>query len=274
MTPKEQLDLAKAFLEHHYPIDKKYHPLISTERQTIELEKLKNCIDYEQFFFVLDLPRQAIIHANGLDKWLGYNNDNFKFFDYFKSIHPRHRISLNQLANSTFHVANSGSYDLAFMNHRMIIQIPLLHGKGKYQLFKRTLYPFQIDKSGMVTAYLNHFVLLRDYDESDSLDLRIALNQRTITTSENEAVLGMNRVNVEKTRILPFSKTEKIILKAYINNSEISHSELSELTGVNLNTLKKTHNSRIIKKARDHFQTQAFKTLKEVADYLKGEGLL
>lgn len=274
MSPKEQLELAKAFLDHHYPTDKEYLPIISKERQGIELQKLKNCVDYEQFFFVLDLPSKSIIHAHGLDLWLGYNNHNFKFYDYFKSIHPKHRISLNQLANSTFEVANSGNFELAFMNHRMIIQVPLLHRNGKYQLFKRTLYPFQIDKSGMVLAYLNHFVLLRDYDESDSLDLRIALNQRTITSSENDAVLKTNKAIVERALILPFSKTEKIILRACIEDSEINHKKLSEKTGINLNTLKKTHNSRILKKARDHFQTQAFKTLKDVADYLKGEGLL
>lgn len=274
MSPKEQLELAKAFLDHHYPDNREYHPVISKERQYTELAKLRNCVDYEQFFFVLDLPSKSVIHAHGLDLWLGYNNASFKFYDYFKSIHPKHRISLNQLATSTFQVANSGNFDVAFMNHRMIIQIPLLHGNGSYQLFKRTLYPFQIDKSGLVTAYLNHFVLLRDYDESDSLDLRIALNQRTITTSENDAVLFTNKAIIERRHILPFSKTEKAILRAFINNSEINHKEISELTGLNLNTLKKTHNSRILKKARDHFQTQAFKTIKEVAEYLKGEGLL
>ncbi|WP_304234835.1 hypothetical protein, partial [Jiulongibacter sediminis] len=189
MTPKQLLEKALQLLQKNYPSEFSYEPLISEERQVLEIEKLKNCIPYEQFFFVVNLTKKVTEHQNGMEEWLGYNNLQFDLYKYFSIIHPRHLSSINNLAGSAFTVANSGNYDVAFMNHRVVVQIPLRHAKGNYLLFKRTLYPFQIDRSGKVLAYLNHYVLLRDYDESDSLDLRIALNQRVVSTSENTEVL-------------------------------------------------------------------------------------
>jgi hypothetical protein len=274
MKPIELLNQAKALLEKTYPSDFPYEPLISVERQIEDVAQLKNCVKYEQFFFVVNLAKRSIEFQHGLEDWLGYNSTQFDFFKYFSTIHPRHLSSLNSLAGSAFSVANSGNYQVAYMNHRVVIQIPLKHKNGNYLLFKRTLYPFQIDKSGKVTSYLNHFVLLRDYEESDSLDMRIALNQRVVSGSENVEVQETKKKNIAEIDLLPFSKTEIRILELFIENPSLTNSEVAFKIGHKETTMRKTHNSRILNKARDFFGIEGFKETKDVAKYLHKEGLL
>jgi hypothetical protein len=118
-------------------------------------------------FFVLNIIKRKIEHVHGIADWLGYPDSTFSFQDYIKIIHPRHLPSHNMLADSAFKTANSDEFSIKFMSQRIVIQLPLRHYNGKYILVKRTLSPFQINKDGRILSYLNHFVILKDYNELD-----------------------------------------------------------------------------------------------------------
>jgi len=273
-SPIEYLKNVREFLESKYPSGVVYKPLISKLRQEEEIRKLKTCINYEQFFFSVNLAEKKIENVHGVEDWLGYNSSQFDLYKYFSVLHPAHAGSLNKLASSSLSVANSGNYDLAFMKHRIIVQIPLKHADGSYLLFKRTLYPFQIDASGLILSYLNHYVLLREYDVSDSLDFRVSLNERTVSENVNSEVFQINKDAVKEDKTLPYKPTELLILETIIENPNLKHRELAEKLNIKLTTLRKTHNFRILKKARASNPTLTFPKLKDVALFLRKEGLL
>jgi DNA-binding CsgD family transcriptional regulator len=276
MLQQNFLQLALEELNKRYPQDAQYDFSVDKTTQDTEIENLKKTIKYEQFFFVLNLPERKIEHAHGLGEWLGYADANFALFDYFRIIHPRHLAALNMSAQSAFETANSNAFNLRFMGQRVVIQIPLLHANGKYILTKRTLYPFQIDKkTGMVTSYLNHYVVLKEYQELDSLDLRVGMETELSTKAENVALKGNQKILLDA-MINPFSFNAKEIkiLELIAHQPEITHREICERLQIKLETLQKTTNSRIIAKARNHFGIEAFTNLKEVALFLKKEGIL
>jgi len=64
------------------------------------------------------------------------------------------------------------------------------------------------------------------------------------------------------------------IIRLISENPELTLKNISEQFGINQSTLESTHNSRILKKMRDHFNTETFKTLKDVAIFLKMRGVV
>ena len=275
MKTQDILKMALVQLETRYPANAEYDFLVDSEIQNREIEILKSICKYEQFFFVVNLAERKVEHVHGLSDWLGYANETFSFYDYFKIIHPRHLTALNMSAQSAFNTANSDSFKLNFMGQRVVIQIPLLHSNGTYLLTKRTLYPFQIDKkTGNVTAYLNHYVLLKDYEPLDALDLRVG-NQNVIKTDLENTALNQNQKMLLASTLKPFSfnENEISILRLIAKRPEITQLEICKELDISINTLKKTTNSRILKKARACFDIEAFSNIKEVALYLKKEGI-
>jgi hypothetical protein len=264
------LQQALQFLDEEYPLSAEYQPIIPKNKQDAEIEILKKTVKYEQFFFVVNLLERRIEHPHGLADWLGYPDSQFNVFTYFKIIHPRYAEALNMTAKSSFKTANSDAFDVKFMQQHVVVQVPLLHANQKYILTKRTLYPFQIDKSGKVLAYLNHFVVLKEYKELNALDLRVG-NLSKIESVNEKGAIDQNQDELLKESEKPFGfdKKQMAILKLIAQNPDITHAEISETLGLNINSLKKTYNSKILKIAREYFKIDAFTSLKEVALYLK-----
>ena len=275
MENKSFLQIALEQLEKLYPQNADYKPLVDERTQVSEIQNLKFTVKYEQFFFVLNLVNRKIEHANGLSEWMGYADGQFGLFDYFKIIHPRHLQTLNLNATSAFDTANSEEFDLKFMHQKIVIQLPLLHQNGKYYLTKRTLYPFQIDKSGKVLSYLNHFVLLKEYQEFDVLDIRVGKENQIIAQSEENALKKNQSENLDKIiQDLGLNEREYSILKLLANNPKLKHKEIANILGENIITIQKTDSKRILNKVREYFQIEAFSNLKEVALFMKREGIL
>lgn len=275
MNLDEIYQQALNLLEQYCPSDSDFEKIVNGEIQEREIENLKKITKYEQFFFVLDLAEKKIKHAHGVGEWLGYEDNTFSLYQYFKIMHPRFIKSMFMLAASSFETANSQRFKIKFMQNKIIAQIALKHSNGKYLLIKRTLYPFQIDKkTGNVIAYLNHFVVLKDYEELDAIEPRIGKND-ILKMQDEEAYL-----NVVKDQLLttknPFRLNEKeiLILKLIADNPTISQKEISEELKISLSTLRKTDNRRILDKARETFDTEEFKSIKDVALFLRREGVI
>lgn len=276
MIKQSFLQVALEELNKRYPADAEYDFLVDKTTQETEVENLKKTIKFEQFFFVLNLTERKIEHAHGIGEWLGYADANFALFDYFRIIHPRHLASLNMSAQSAFETANSEMFSLKFMGQKIVIQIPLLHANGKYILTKRTLYPFQIDKkTGIVTSYLNHYVVLKEYQDLAALDLRVGNDTELLTKAENKALKNNQKILLDNTnRPFSFNTNEIKILKLIATKPDITQKEICKTLDIKLETLQKTTNRRIITKAREHFDIEAFSSMKEVAMFLKKEGVI
>jgi hypothetical protein len=275
MQQNEFLQLAFQELERRYPQNAVYEKQIDLKTQELEIESLKKTVKYEQFFFVVNLLDRKLEYVNGCSEWLGYSDETFSIMQYFKIIHPRHFASLSLSANSAFETANSNDFSLKFMSQRVVLQVPLLHSNGSYLLTKRTLYPFQIDKSGKVLSYLNHFVVLKEYEEFDVLDIRVGNENKLGNTVEQKAVKKARDTGfLGKNKNLGFNKKELSILSFIAAKPSVSLHEIAETLGINLNTLQKTDNIRILNKAREKFKIEAFSSLKEVAQFMMREGII
>jgi hypothetical protein len=264
-----------AMINKHYPENEAYEPIISEMTQQDEIENLKKTVKYEQFFFVLNIIKRKIEHVHGIAEWLGYADSTFSFQDYIKIIHPRHLPSLNILADSAFKTANSDEFSIKFLSPRIVIQLPLKHHNGKHILVKRTLSPFQINKDGRVLSYLNHFVVLKDYNELDTLDARIGKNYNITSLEEIMSVKDKQpKLADTDKKTFGFNKKELLIIQQIVDNPLITQKEICANLGLSLDTLRKTYNRRILSKAREGFEIDTFKTIKDVAIYLKNEGYI
>ena len=275
MKPTNPFHIVSQILDRLYPITEQYVSIISEERHDWELKKLSKTVEYEQFFFVLDLVNRKVIHAHGLKKWLGYDESNFTLLKYLSIIHPRHLESLSIFAQAAFETANSKEHQLTFMEQKYSVQLPLLHENGNYISTKRSLYPFQISEDGKILAYLNHFTIVKD-----DFDATIALNPEVKTTNQkhhkdlaNIAVRQKVRnIIANSSKIAGFSQRQLKILRAVVDNSTKNQGEIFDELGIK--STRNTDISRIITQARLYYEHEDFTTLKEIALFLQREGLI
>ena len=275
MRPTNPFHTVSQILDKLYPPTENYMPIISEERHEWELKKLLKTIEYEQFFFVLDLVSRKVIHINGLKKWLGYDEDNFTLAKYISIIHPRHLESLNVFAQATFETANSKEYQVSFMEQKYSVQLPLFHKNGSYISTKRSLYPFQISKDGKILAYLNHFTIVKD-----DFDATIALNPevKTITHKSQKDLANISvkqkakKIIANTIKIAGFNQRQLKVLKAVVDNPSKNQGQIFDELGIK--STRNTDISRIITQARLYYEHEDFTTLKEIALFLQREGLI
>ena len=262
-------------LDKLYPITDQHVPTISEEKHEWELEKLSKTVEYGQFFFVLDLVNRKIIRANGLKRWLGYDDGNFTLAKYISIIHPRNLETLNVFAQAAFEIANSKEHKVTFMEQKYSVQLPLFHEDGNYISTKRSLYPFQISEDGKVMAYLNHFTIVKD-----DFDATIALSPEVKTTyqkyqkdsASNAVKQKAKNIIASSSKIAGFSQRQLTILSKIVNNPTKNQGQIFDELGVK--STRNTDISRIITQARLHYENEDFTTLKEIALFLQREGLI
>jgi hypothetical protein len=269
----DKLALASAalqLLEQRYPLDFPYAPTVSAERQTTEINKLKSTLDFEQCFFVFNLPERRLENVHGFTNWFGYPDNSFNLMTYFNAIHPGFMETLHINAQAAFNTANEPKQAVRFMDDKVVTNLPIRHRNGHYILTKRSLYPFQIDKSGLVTAYLNHFILLKPYEQTDRTDFRTGkrqtlVNQDVAAAVKEQRLLTLEQDNISKT----FSQNEWKVLHELVADPEVTQTQIAEKLNIRKETIQKTYNHRILKKARQRFEPHEFTSIKDVAAFLK-----
>ena len=274
MKIEEVYQEALKVLEKYCPKNVQYEAIVSEEVHQEELANLKRITKYEQFFFVLDLTEYKIKHTQGIGEWLGYDDSTFSLYEYFKIMHPRFYKSIFMLAASSFETANSQNFEVKYMQNRVVAQIALRHQNGKYLLCKRSLYPFQIDKTGKVIAYLNHFVVLKEYEELDALEPRVAQNEKLTILSQEVYLQNVKNKLMGTNNPYKLNEKEISILKLIADNPSINQKDICERLDISLSTLRKTDNRRILEKAREVFDTELFKSIKDVALFLRKERII
>lgn len=262
-------------IDELYPKHKKYELIIDEKVRQSEIENLKHTIKYEQFFFVVDLLERKLKHVHGISDWLGYPDHTFSFLDYFKIMHPNDLASLDMLANTSFQTANSKKFEVNFMREKITAQLALKHFNKNYISTKRSLYPFQFDKSGQVVAYLNHFVILKEYDPADLIPPRFSNDQKIQLIKEEEnakanILLLLNNI-VEP---LKLSEREAAIFKLLLQEPESTNLDVSTKLNIPLSTVKNTAPPRILKKAKDYYQMPEIKYLKDLVAFVRKKHML
>jgi hypothetical protein len=266
---------ALKMLEQLYPSDFPYSPTVSVERQTLEIERLKTTLNFEQCFFVFNLIERRLENVNGFTTWFGYPDNTFNLATYFSIIHPKFLEALNINAKAAFSVANRKEQSVNFMENKVVTNLPVKHRNSNYILTKRSLYPFQIDKGGLVTAYLNHFVLLKPFEETDSSNFRTGQGENLINHEVEAAVKKQRLLTSESEQIRQtFSTTEWQIISELIADPNITQTEIAEKLHIKKETIQKTFNHRILKKAEQRFSPNEFQSIKDVASFLKAYGYI
>src|SRR3982750_3749174 len=92
ITAKSYLQIFKAQAERLL-CDRDYNLMVNPEDQQREIEKLKQTLHYEKFFFVLNHAEYSIEQIFGLQTWLGYKESEFDIQHYFGVIHPSHMVA-------------------------------------------------------------------------------------------------------------------------------------------------------------------------------------
>src|SRR3982751_5534357 len=156
-------DVLDLFNEDHNEINKNL--VVSLEEQQREVDLLKETLGSERFFFIVDLLNFEIQEVHGIQKWLGYPQKEFSLKQYWNQVmHPGRKQSLLLISKQMYNVVCRGAYQLEFMVQRFATLTPLKHYNGHYLLAKKNASVFQYDVRNRLTAYLNEFTIVGDYD--------------------------------------------------------------------------------------------------------------
>ncbi len=257
-----------------YPKSYIYSDTVSQGKQQKELGLLNETIKYERFFFVIDLIQRKIKYCNGLKRWLGYDDEEFTLIKYFQLLHPRHLASLNVLAQATFQTAHSGKYKVSFMEQKYIVQLPIRHIDGHYLLTKRTLSPFQIDNTGKVTEYLNEFTIIGKHEVSHALEpWLLDSNGNQLNDAAKEIRLRTDQIINSQKRPRPFTVQQLRILRKLAYQNELTLNQIAHSLQIKPTSME-THSRRLLDNARNYYENENFKSLIDVALYVKREGIV
>lgn len=266
---KLQENMLRLFEEDHNLIQ----PVVTEEAQQKEISLLKQTLGGERFFFVVNMLDFEMLHAHGIQKWLGYSEKEFTLKQYWDQIvHPGSKKPLLLLVQQMYQLLCSGKYELQFMVQRFSSNIGVKHRNGHYLLVKKTSSIFQYDKKNRLLAYMDEFTIIGNYNGEASAprmfnafgDLELK-KQQEIMLQSLEYFLEMKI----------FSVKELQIARMLVYKPGITQAQMAQEFNCSVHTID-TYYKRFLTKARDFFH----KTEKELpntieaAQFLKKEGLL
>ena len=267
-----ELNFFKATLASAFPANEPPgEPFVSAEEQALELKLLAETVHRGNFFFVVDYHSGRVTHANGLNRWLGWDDTNFQLTHYFHIILPSHLPSLTIMAANALRITQFGNFPLRFMENKLVVQIPLRHRDGTYWLCKRTLSPWQYSGNRRMMALLNEYTLVKPY-EGESLSPHIIAANGIRNEALEELLHTQNYERLLDAQTRPFTTTELRIARKLAYNPSISGRELSEMFKSSERTIE-THLRNIRIKATEHFMLP-FATSLEAARYIRGQALI
>ncbi|AUD02178.1 hypothetical protein [Spirosoma pollinicola] len=268
---EQEFQQLKTFVSNLFPASKNLVLKVTRERQQQELDTLRIGRRPEQFFFIVDFINLSIVEAVGLEE-IGFNSERFSFRQYLATIpggSMRQFITL--LGKQTFILSHQAI--LSFLKPQFVANVPITCADGRVLLTKRTISPWQISESGLITAYLSEFIILKTYEDEP-------INPRFVHL-DPAIEMALNRMASRTFATLPkqnnlFTPKEIILIKLYAETSEanVNANVLAKQAEIALSTLH-SYNKSILMKAKEMFgEALPTKTARDVAIYLKKCGLL
>lgn len=144
----------------HLPRLIKYGKKISAQQQQQVVHSLKNNSAADQFFFTVDTQTYSIKEKYDIQKWLGYDEEEFTISKYVSSLHPTQLPTRNLFYYHWMERLLAGDFRIEFMKHRFSMLLSLKRRDGNYIYVKQTVFVFQHDGQHRLLEYLNHFTVL------------------------------------------------------------------------------------------------------------------
>lgn len=270
LSPKQMMAVYKDMAARLLP-KQEYKKVIPAEEITKELSLIRDSIDGERFFFVVNLHTMELEHVCGIQRWLGYSDSDFSMLDYLKIIHPAHAAIHRITSVQGIQGLMRGDWNIAFMKHRYITNIALKHRDGRYLLCKRLASVFQYYKEGnknCLLEYINEFTIIGEYNEEPYI-MRTGVATEVEVNWELKTLMMLKKVFEEENH---FSKQELRTLRKYANDESARTTDVARALEVEPSTIT-TYNKRILEKA-EHLFSKRFSNAKEVAVALRKQGLI
>ncbi|MBO0948988.1 hypothetical protein [Fibrella forsythiae] len=246
--------------------------VVPRQKQLDELNSLNRTISHERFFCVFNLLEAKLEHVTGFGQWLGYIDEQFQIRDYFRIIHKTSLSSLSLMAKTALLVTQAENFQLEFCRNRLIVLIGLQHRNGTYLLCKRTLSPWQYDTHRRVTAWLNEYSIVKEYDNEPLTPRVLASNGIRVEALEKALRTGiyttLERLPANQR---PFTLTELRIARFVAYQANSSSNDLASEFDITLNTVE-SHSRNLRAKAAQLFG-QPF-SLREAAAFMRQQGIV
>jgi DNA-binding CsgD family transcriptional regulator len=244
-------------------------PCVSQKYQEKEISSISKTIGSQRFLFVVDMTTFEITYQEGIQRWLGYPENDFTLKQYWKLVHP----GMQKMSHTVFlqmaDILCRGQFKLEFMVQRYSSLTALKHYNGGYLLLKRTASVFQYDKANRLTEYLNEFTIIGKYNGEPLTP--VFFNDNGKAEAERGAMV-MRQVIEHFLGMKIFSVNELQVARMLAYNASITQKSIAEVLDRSPNTID-TYCKRFLRKARLFFHHE-FISVTAAADYLKENGLL
>lgn len=271
MVGKNEMDDFEA-LKHHVISIFPLHPLVSVvpeSDQHNEINLLKETLGTQRFFFVVDLQHFRMTQAHGIQRWLGYPEKEFTLKQYWSIVHPSKQKPLMAVALQLYETLCTGKYSLRFLVQRYASLVALRHYNGHYLLVKKTSSVFGYDAANRLTAYLNEFTIVGDYDGQPLSPIFFRSNGEPEGKNAEEILAAVMQRFL---KLKVFSPKEFQTARMLVNKPGIKQAEIAHHLAIAPHTVG-TYCKRFLYKSREFFH-QDFSSAAEAAKYLHKDGLL
>ncbi len=223
---------------------------------------------FNSYHCITDLLEQKLTFVTGVEKILGYKDEDFSLEKSIELIHPRYRNLVIEYGLMTFQLFREQRYRILNSRLHYCIQYPVKRIDGKFILVQMNTSTIQTDKDDNPIASYHRFEKLGPFLDVP-IFIRPRIHFRTITLYNSLVVAAEKDISERVRKImldkLKFTSRELLILKDFSNG--LSGSQLAVLQNIGIETVKE-HSKKILKKARLHL-SPSFGNIKELANYLK-----
>ncbi len=235
------------------------------QKQMVSFIKLSDI--GERCSFITDINTFLFSRQTGFKECFGTDDLN-NLSEFEQLIHPTHRLSLKAFFRFIATELSEDRVRGQFMDLRFVSVYALQHANGNYNLVKSMSAPFRLNQAGKTSEIITVVDIIKDYNY-EPIRMRI-LDKFDLSV---QPVYDRLKYYIQKSayHILPFSPAELILLKMMYQSPNLTTTELAECLYLSKTTVQ-THRTRIVKKAKNHFE-QPFETARQVAEYLN-KGLM
>ncbi len=223
---------------------------------------------FNSYHCITDLLEQKLVFVTGVEKILGYKDEDFSMEKSIELIHPRYRDLVIEYGLMTFQLFREQRYRILSSRLHYNIQYPIKRIDGKFILVQMNTSIIQTDKAGNTIASYHRIGKFGPFLDVP-IFIRPHIHFRTTTlynslaeAAERDISARVRKIMLDKLKI---TSRELLILKDFSNG--LSGSKIAIGQNIGTETVKE-HSKKILKKARLHL-SPSFGNIKELANYLK-----
>lgn len=243
------------------------HPQVSQTDQDIELNYQSRMTRGERFYFVVDLFNFEITHKGGLQRWLGYPENDFSYKRYWTLLHPSSQKAVMMITRQLYQNLCSGKYPLDFMVQRFSSRVAIKHRDGHFLLAKKISSVFQYDQQSRLLAYINEFTIVGPFNGEGLKPIFYNDFGR-----EEKGGEVMSDVVDRFRKMKVFSSREYQLARISVENPDFTRKDISDIMAIGIDSVG-TYSRRFLDKARNFFEVE-FPTTQDAAACLRNNGLI